>query len=350
MTRTLLLLAALSGCSSPPDDSVVGPFTGTPHRFAVDHLVVPFDKVDQSGHLVGTTIGDDLNGDGTLDNQLAEITAFLQQQDDLTSHGDDMIAGGAIRSVVEIQADDLENDPQVGVTFHGTDGDMATTMGGAFVAGSLHSNRTRSSSVLGSATALLPIFLDTDPSIVQLTSLEIDLTPDGNGGYDAIVSGIVPPASLQAATIAGVRQMLQVDPSEHVDLAALLETQNNGTLSDADIADSGLISSVVAPDLPSGASAGFSAHLTPCATGSCITAPPADLCHDRVLDQDETDVDCGGATCQPCGSLLACKVAADCQIGACDGGHCRAATCTDGILDGTESGTDCGGLCKPCQP
>jgi hypothetical protein len=350
--RSLLLVALLVGCASPPpDDTVVGPFTGTLHRFTVDHLVVPLDFYDQDGTYHVTAIGDDLNGEHLIDNQLADILGVLKEGNNLTTHGDDMIASGVIRSVVEIQADDLDNDPHVGVTFHGTDGDLATTMGGAFIDGSLHSNRTRSSSVLGSATAILPIFADADPSVLQLKSLEIDLTPDGSGGYNAIVSGGITPASLEAATAAGLHQILAADPRDHIQLAALVGIEHDGTFTDADILDNDFIQSLLAPDLQSGlTSAGFGAHLSPCPTGSCTNTPPADRCHDRVLDQDETDVDCGGATCMPCGSLFACQLASDCQIGACDGGHCRAATCSDGILDGTEQEIDCGGLCEPCPP
>ena len=349
--RSLLLVALLTGCAAPLDDSVVGPFTGTLHRFTVDHLVVPFNfyAQDDRWHTDPYAIGDDLNGDRSIDNQLAAILGTLHDGNNLTTHADDMIASGTIRSVVEVQADDLDNDPHVGVTFHGTEGDVATTMGGVFIDGSLHSNRTRSSTFLGSATAVLPIFADADPSVIQLESLEIDLTPDGSGGYNANVSGGITPASLEAATAAGIRQIFAADPHDHIQLAALVGTEHDGTFTDADLLDNGFIQSLLAPDLLSGlTSAGFAAHLSPCPTGSCITTPPADRCHDRVLDQDETDVDCGGATCMPCGSLFACQLATDCQIGACDGGHCRAATCSDGISDGTEDATDCGGLCQPC--
>lgn len=51
---------------------------------------------------------------------------------------------------------------------------------------------------------------------------------------------------------------------------------------------------------------------------------PADglaaTCGDRVKDGTETDIDCGGDECLPCGNQKACVVDRDCASGACDGG------------------------------
>lgn len=53
-------------------------------------------------------------------------------------------------------------------------------------------------------------------------------------------------------------------------------------------------------------------------------------CSDGIQNQDETGVDCGGATCSPCGG---------------GGGE----TCSDGIQNQDETGVDCGGAsCSPC--
>jgi hypothetical protein len=73
-------------------------------------------------------------------------------------------------------------------------------------------------------------------------------------------------------------------------------------------------------------SLGFRVHLRPCA-GDCSSVP-VDRCHDRVIDQDETGVDCGGTTCR------ACPVASP--------------SCFDGIQDGFESEVDCGANCNGC--
>ena len=68
-------------------------------------------------------------------------------------------------------------------------------------------------------------------------------------------------------------------------------------------------------------------------------------CSDGMKDGSETDVDCGGSTCSPCGLGMACLVNADCTSFGCDV-HlkvCIAATCTDGQQNGDETGIDCGG-------
>jgi hypothetical protein len=57
-----------------------------------------------------------------------------------------------------------------------------------------------------------------------------------------------------------------------------------------------------------------------CASGFCNVlthqcVPAADGCTDHALDGDETDIDCGGTVCPPCGSTRYCKVATDCQPG-----------------------------------
>jgi hypothetical protein len=52
----------------------------------------------------------------------------------------------------------------------------------------------------------------------------------------------------------------------------------------------------------------------------CVDAPS---CTDSRKNQDETDVDCGGTYCSPCGQGKKCKNDTDCQSGACIGGVCK---------------------------
>ena len=52
-------------------------------------------------------------------------------------------------------------------------------------------------------------------------------------------------------------------------------------------------------------------------------AMPTGTCADGILNQDETDIDCGGI-CDAC------------------------PTCDDNIQNGDETGVDCGGSCDPC--
>jgi hypothetical protein len=94
----------------------------------------------------------------------------------------------------------------------------------------------------------------------------------------------------------------------------------------------------------------------PCAEGSGVVcdghgACVAVHCTDGVKDADETDTDCGGASCGKCAATLHCDVAGDCLDGVCnaggsDGGGpttCQAPTCSDGVKNGNETDTDCGG-------
>jgi hypothetical protein len=80
--------------------------------------------------------------------------------------------------------------------------------------------------------------------------------------------------------------------------------------------------------------------------GSCVSMH----CTDGVKDADETDVDCGGASCGACEDTKGCKVGGDCVnkvcTGAVDGGAegvCAAPTCSDGVQNGDETDKDCGG-------
>jgi hypothetical protein len=106
--------------------------------------------------------------------------------------------------------------------------------------------------------------------------------------------------------------------------------------------------------------------------GPCTACPPD--CSDGILNQDETKVDCGGTICPACptctdkiqnqgekhidcgGPCSACPP--DCSDGIknqdetnidCGGKICPACpTCTDKIQNQGEAGVDCGGPCNAC--
>ena len=81
-------------------------------------------------------------------------------------------------------------------------------------------------------------------------------------------------------------------------------------------------------------------------TTTTMYLPPH--CTNRVADEDESDVDCGGS-CFKCGTGAACGSSGDCVSRVCTEATCAAATCSDGWRNGEESGTDCGGrTCAPC--
>ncbi len=85
------------------------------------------------------------------------------------------------------------------------------------------------------------------------------------------------------------------------------------------------------------------AELSGSLAGSCLLS-----CNDKVKNQEETDVDCGG-TCSPCSEGKACSVPQDCSSGACGVDRRCAGSCTDGRKDGEETDVDCGGSCPKCE-
>lgn len=95
-----------------------------------------------------------------------------------------------------------------------------------------------------------------------------------------------------------------------------------------------------------------------CLSGSCVLGtcvPAAPTCEDGVVNGDETDLDCGGPTCEPCGVGDTCVTWIDCLTGNCDVALTATClfpgepSCGDGLWNGTESDVDCGGtICDPC--
>jgi len=81
-------------------------------------------------------------------------------------------------------------------------------------------------------------------------------------------------------------------------------------------------------------------------TGAICQAP---TCMDTTQNGNETDVDCGGGTCNACADGLVCAANSDCLSGVCTGAICQAPTCMDGVQNGDETGVDCGGAtCAAC--
>jgi hypothetical protein len=80
------------------------------------------------------------------------------------------------------------------------------------------------------------------------------------------------------------------------------------------------------------------------------TSGDTQSCTDGIKGGDETDVDCGGASCSPCPTGSQCTAGADCASALCADGVCSAPTCDDGIRNGGEEDVDCGGTsdCPVC--
>lgn len=343
--RAAILCAVLAACGGGDDGGDIrGPFTGEVHRFYLTSFQLPIDNTST------LALGADFDADGKIDNALGTILTSLGVAGDLTPHGPDMIASGAIASYLEIQADDLDDDPTVGVTFFGKDGDPATVMGGAIVDGAFVSNRTHTTKVPGAGIARLPVFEDANPVALPIAWVEIDLGTDGAGGYDAVLRGGLPADAAAMVAYAGVLEMMTTNPQGHTVFQRVLDANRDGALTLEEVGDSSLLGLLLRSDLTLGGephlSFAFGAHFGP----APVSTPPAVPCADRVKDGDETDIDCGGSdpACPRCTAGAMCASPDDCQTGGCTSGRCRLATCTDGVRDGFEGDVDCGAGCPAC--
>lgn len=357
--RTAAVLAALAACGSPSssdEDDVTGPFTGPVQRFVVDELFVP------NSQGTAAALGADLDGNGTIDNQGGSTLAFLLGLGDGAADPADQIASGAIASFVLVQADDPLTDYSVAVTYLGTEGAPATVVGGKLVDGVFHPNRLAHTDVPGAALLRIPAFADIDPIDVAAAALDIELVPDDHGGYNGLVhAGIRIDALLPIAADA-MKRMVDFDPQRHLDFFNDANKDFDGTLTIDEVLHDQLFQSVIFADVDlfdgdtysprtdgdeESISLGYRIHLRPCPSGNCALGPPRFTCLDRVLDGDETDLDCGGgADCARCPGGAHCTAGTDCQTATCQpDGTCAAPTCSDGLRDGFERDVDRGPGC-----
>ncbi len=344
-----IMFASLLAACNDGDDEVTGPFTGEIRRYVVDGFTLPMSNV------MARSLGDDLDGDSTVDNQLGMVVNTLNSLGNLNTHGADILAAGALTSIVEMQADDPLNDDRVGVWYHGAESDEAQVLGGSLSDGVFASTRARVARSPGRAMVRLPIFVDIDPTAIEMVGMELDLTPDGHGGFDGLVRGSVRAGEVKSTAFSGILAMFAAQPKDHRAFWWLVDTNHDGTVTQPELYDPrGLLNALLAPDLKHDLdghpqeviSFGFGIHLAPEGTprGSIV-----DRCFDRILDGAETGVDCGG-DCIPCAGGTTCEIPGDCQSQSCGGGICSPPTCTDGQLDGFESDVDCGGPCPACVP
>jgi hypothetical protein len=88
--------------------------------------------------------------------------------------------------------------------------------------------------------------------------------------------------------------------------------------------------------------------------GATTEPPPladagAASCSDRLLDGEETGIDCGGP-CAACAVGEGCFGEKDCATRVCQSFVCQEASCGNGVRDQGESDVDCGGSCGFCEP
>jgi hypothetical protein len=93
-----------------------------------------------------------------------------------------------------------------------------------------------------------------------------------------------------------------------------------------------------------------------CASGKCDGGKcQAPSCTDSVQNDVETDVDCGGSVCVAakltCTNGKRCQADGDCTSKVCNAltGLCQAQSCTDKRLNQNETDVDCGGACGGCE-
>jgi cysteine-rich repeat protein len=70
-------------------------------------------------------------------------------------------------------------------------------------------------------------------------------------------------------------------------------------------------------------------------SGPVVGQAIGDTCTDTILNQDETDIDCGGSVCGACEQGLACNLNIDCISNVCESDVCVPNPCGNGILDGS---------------
>ena len=84
-------------------------------------------------------------------------------------------------------------------------------------------------------------------------------------------------------------------------------------------------------------------------TGPRVVQP--DSCFNKVKDGLETDFNCGGSCDAKCAEGRVCAQNKDCQSNNCVNGACMpgGTSCANNIKDAQESDVDCGGtVCSPC--
>lgn len=85
-----------------------------------------------------------------------------------------------------------------------------------------------------------------------------------------------------------------------------------------------------------------------CTDLGCVDGLCAPTCDDGALNGDETAVDCGGTCPTKCSTGDACRDDEDCEDHVCDE-TCQAPTCSDKVQNGDEPSVDCGAECpKQC--
>jgi hypothetical protein len=337
------MLVGLVACATPSaDGEVTGPYSGPIRHYEIDSF-----KLSHNNNEARAFAGD-LNGDRTVDNSFGMLTGTLSSWNDLAD-ARDTIGSGLVRSVIELQANDLVDDDTVALWYIGADGDTATALGARVHDADITSNRIATSEHQAQARIHLPVFIDADPSTLDLVALEIELQSDKSGGFTGFVRGALHTEDALEATYQGIAQMMVANAPSHRSLRYMFDDNGDGVIQRDEVVKNSLVQSLFAPDiqipeLGELMSFGIQVHLRSCEAATCQPVSIVDTCHDRVLDGTETDLDCGGG-CTPCAEGRTCAVGGDCDSRTCADMKCTAPSCSDGIENGFEADIDCGGIC-----
>jgi hypothetical protein len=348
------LLLLLAGCGPSRPREVVGPFSGPTVRFAISAIIMPQSSND---------FAHDLNGDRHLDNRFGNLAGAMLMTGNLTPGIDDMLGSGVLSPAIEITSDDssLQNDLSVGARFIGASGEVGGLMGSSIIDGRLVSNDPAISHSPASADLHMPLLRSSDPIIAPSVGLYLEITFSSDGQVGAgRLNGAFVDGNWQQSAYASFLQTEASDPS----WLAIDDTNRDGMISFDEFKQDDVVKNLTSPDVQlfdspgnwapnpdnrykDSLSFGFAFTLVRCESGSCHD-PPVHPCQDRILDGDETDIDCGGSCPNACGSESVCARNEDCLTHSCANHRCAQPTCTDGMKDGLESDVDCGDNCPAC--
>lgn len=292
------IAAGCGGAAAPQD--VVGPFEGTATRFYVATLTMPQQRND---------FAVDLDGDGNVDNQLGNIFGGLEGLARLNNEFyQDLVAARVIDASVDVISSDpaLRNDPHVGVRWNGARGIEGDDTGGVLVDGTLTTNAVAWTRRPATGVIELPVLRNADASQLPLESWQLELWRQDDGSFTGELQAVVAGDVLVGAFYPALRQMIAAGGVDQEQVMSVLDQDHNGDVSVAEFAKAGLTQNLLAPDVRWGGkdrnalSIAVGLTLQPCKDAACTRPLPAATCHDRLKNGDETQVDCGGATCAPC--------------------------------------------------
>lgn len=86
-----------------------------------------------------------------------------------------------------------------------------------------------------------------------------------------------------------------------------------------------------------------------CGGPTCEACAPAPSCTDGILNGEETDVDCGGGVCSTCDDGQGCGSGLDCTNGVCTDGSCQSPSCGDGVVNAEDEQCDDAGDSAACN-